>query len=96
MVEAYVGPAGTLTIHPPERGDPGDFDQNAAVDGHGYSVSGRGVLAIGVSLGTATIDGTPKRHERQKLLVGHSLTVEATNTGKAAATIFALAGGIGA
>ena len=96
-VEAYVGKAGVLTI--PSTGSvtiQAISTQNAEADSHGYAVSvGPIVVAIGVSLGTATIDGTTKAYMSGTLPAGQSLSVLATNNGIGNATIFALAGGIG-
>ena len=97
-VEAYVGPAGALTL--PSTGTvtiQAVSNQNAEANSYGVAVSfGDIAAAIGVSLGTATIDGTTEAYLSGTLLVGRSLTVEATNTGAATATIFALAGGVAA
>ena len=97
-VEAYVGTAGVLSI--PLTGDvtiQATSSQHAEADGDGVAVSVGGITAaIGVSLGTATIDGTTQANMSGTLMVGHSLTVLATDTGTADATLFALAGGVGA
>ena len=96
-VQAFVGPSGVLTI--PSNGSvtiQATSSQDAEADSHGYAVSvGIAVVAIGVSLGTATLDGTTQAYMCGTLLTGQSLNVLATNTGTADATIFALAGGIG-
>ena len=98
MVDAYVGPAGVLTIPPTGSVTiQADSNQTAEANSYGVAVSfGAVAAAIGVSLGTATIDGTTQAYMSGTLEVGQSLTVEATNTGTATTTIFALGGGVAA
>jgi hypothetical protein len=96
-VQAYVGASGTLTV--PSTSDvliQATSNQNAQAGAKGGAVS-VGVIsaAIGVSLGTATINGTTQAYMSGKLPAAHNLTVEADNSSTGGTDIFALAGGIG-
>ncbi len=96
-VSAYVGSSGTITV--PFYGDitvNATSTQNAQSNSYGASLAGGTVsVAIGVSLGTATIDGTTEAYMSGTVDQGANLTVEATNSSTAGATIYALAGGLG-
>ena len=96
-VSAYVGSSGTITV--PSYGDitvKSTSTQNAQSNSYGASLAGGTVsVAIGVSLGTATIDGTTEASMSGTVDQGANLTVEATNSSTAGATIYAIAGGLG-
>ena len=96
MVEAYIGKSGMLTV--PSSSDvliKAASNQNAQANASGGAVSfGVVAAAIGVSMGTATIDGTTQAYMSGTLPAGNNLTVEADNASTGGTSIFALAGGI--